>query len=606
MSMARLPVLYFSFANQADRHLSSLNEELKGIKAILRNKDAREKINLVREGNTRLQDILGDLPHYRDALVLFHYAGHASGTKLELEGQDAHAQGLADFFRDYPNLKLVFLNGCSTRAQVEGLFAAGVKAVIATSVEISDQRAKNFALEFYRVFELGYDLQSAYNHAVQSVLLPGEHQVEAQHLDQLDLMKVKVKEEQAGASMERIYHILPRPLAFRGQGIPQLAGTMPWGLFYQEDRMLTWKLADDFPKKEAVDLQALQMAHQEKKRQQIIRDLASIDEAVATILQQIQALAGPSSQLETLQKDLSLKQLQRSKLERQLFLLEQKIGELQKGEEAKWRSAINRINYKDQVAYFSQWKHKKQVGAFLIQGSPKCGHSFLVQEVAPKEVLNFTRDRFRESWVYFEDLNQNNSFTSEAIWQNLRQALQMRPVRQQLAQKVANEIAEILQKQHLLLLFDGVNHLAAEAIGGFWSELQALLRAPHTDLEYAYPNRLILILLDREAELTKVAGGEQWQTLSFPKFQEAFQKITAPAKAPAIIEPIIPLTIEDLQTWLLESDLPDDFNWDRIDWDQLIADSEGYVLPMIRAFCTQIGRPELYNNYYDQFDFEPY
>ena len=604
--MARLPVLYFSFANQADRHLSNLNEELKGIKTILRNKDAREKINLVREGNSQLQDILGDLPHYRDALVLFHYAGHASGTKLEFEGQDAHAQGLADFFRDYPKLKLVFLNGCSTRAQVEGLFAAGVKAVIATSVEISDQRAKDFALEFYRVFELGYDLQSAYNHAVQSVLLPGEHQVEAQQLDQLDLMKVQVQEEQAGDLTERTYHILPRPLAFRGQGLPQLAGKMPWGLFYQEDRMLNWKLADDFPEKEAVDLQALQMAHQEKKRQDINQNLASIDQAVATLLQEMQAIDGGSPQLEVLQKDLSLKQLQRSKLERQLFLLDQKISELQKGEEAKWRSAINRINYKDQVAYFSHWKHKKQVGAFLIQGSPKCGHSFLVQEVAPKEILNFTQDRFRESWVYFEDLNHNNSFTSEAIWQNLRQTLQMRPVRQDLAQKVATEIANILQKQHLIILFDGVNHLAAEAVGSFWSELQGLLKPDHSDLEYAYPNRLILILLDREAELTKEAGEEHWKTISFPKFQEAFQKITAPAQAPAIMEPIIPLTVEDLQAWLLESDLPDDFDWNVIDWDQLITDSEGYVLPMIRAFCTQIGHPDLYNNYYDQFDFEPY
>lgn len=604
--MARLPVLYFSFANQADRHLSSLNEELKGIKAILRNKDAREKINMVREGNTALEDILGDLPHYRDALVLFHYAGHASGTKLEFAGQDAHAQGLADFFRDYPKLKLVFLNGCSTRAQVEGLFAAGVKAVIATSVEISDQRAKDFALEFYRVFELGYDLQSAYNHAVQSVLLPGEHQVEAQQLDQLDLMKVQVQEEQAGDLTERTYHILPRPLAFRGQGLPQLAGKMPWGLFYQEDRMLTWKLADDFPEKEAVDLQALQMAHQEKKRQHINQNLASIDQAVATLLQEIQATDVGSPQLEVLQKDLSLKQLQRSKLERQLFLLDQKISELQKGEEAKWRSAINRINYKDQVAYFSHWKHKKQVGAFLIQGSPKCGHSFLVQEVAPKEVLNFTQDRFRESWVYFEDLNHNNSFTSEAIWQNLRQALQMRPVRQDLAQKVATEIASILQKQYLIILFDGVNHLAAEAVGSFWSELQHLLKPSHSDLEYAYPNRLILILLDREAELTKEVGEEHWKTISFPKFQEAFQKITAPAQPPAIMEPIIPLTVADLQAWLLESDLPDDFDWNVIDWDQLITDSEGYVLPMIRAFCTQIGHPDLYNNYYDQFDFEPY
>ncbi|HKK76042.1 MAG TPA: hypothetical protein VJ953_13270 [Saprospiraceae bacterium] len=601
--MSRLPVLYFSFANQADRHLSNLDEELKGIKAILRNKDAREKINMVREGNTQLTDILGDLPHYREALVLFHYAGHASGTKLEFDGQGAHARSLADYFRDYSKLKFVFLNGCSTREQVEGLLAAGVQAVIATSVEINDRRAKDFALEFYRVFELGYDLQSAYNHAVQSILLPGEHRVEAQPIDQLDLVKVSLTEEQEEAPVAREYRIIRQPVAVRGQGIPQLPGTMPWGLFYREDRILTWKLQDDFPKEEAVDLQALQLAHKEKKQKGMQEELEAIDQSVQQLIRQLQQLGPQDPQTETLQKGLSLAQFQRAKKERDLFLLEKKISELKKGEAAKWRSVINRINYKDQIEYFSQWKHHQQVGAFLIQGTPKCGHSFLVQEVAPKEVLHFTRDRFRESWVYFEDLNHNNSYTPEAIWQNLRMALQMRPPRQALSQKVAGEIADILQKQHLIILFDGVNHLAAEAIGAFWWELQEKLKPEAADLEYAYPNRLILILLDREAELAPQDGDHHWKTLSFPKFQEAFQKITAPEQAPKIMQPIVPLTVADLQAWLLDSELPENFNLNDIDWDHLITESQGYVLPMIRAFCTQIGRPELYTDYYDQFDF---
>jgi hypothetical protein len=46
-------------------------------------------------------------------------------------------------------LKLVFLNGCSTKGQVELLFAAGVKAVIATSRPINDPKAKDFAVAFY-------------------------------------------------------------------------------------------------------------------------------------------------------------------------------------------------------------------------------------------------------------------------------------------------------------------------------------------------------------------------------------------------------------------------------------------------------------------------
>lgn len=602
--MARLPVLYFSFANQADRHLSKLDEELKGIKAILRNKDAREKINLVREANTQLSDILGDLPHYRDALLLFHYAGHASGTKLELTGQGANAQGLADFFRDYTNLKFVFLNGCSTQEQVEALFAAGVQAVIATSVDINDGRAKDFALEFYRVFELGYDLQSAYNHAVQSMLLPGEHRVDPQQIDDLELVKVSLTDQEQDKPVEREYQIIPKPHALRGQGVPVLSGTIPWGLFYRETSILSWRLQDDFPKDPAHDLKALQLAHKEKKLDRIKKELEAVDTSVQNLIQDLQGRMEQDPQLGKLQRELSLTQLQRAKLERQYFLLERKISELKKGEEAKWRSVINRINYKHQIDYFSQWKHQKQIGAFLIQGTARCGHSFLVQEVAPKEVLHFSRDRFRESWVYFEDLNHPNSYTAESIWQNLRMALQMRPPREEIRAKVAEEIAGILEKQHLLILFDGVNHLAAEAISTFWCELLDQLKPPHSDLAYAYPNRLILLLLDREAELAQ-GDNLHWQTLSFSKFQEAFHKTARGEQVPQIMEPILPLRLEDIQSWLLESELPDGFDLHAMDWDQLVTESEGYVLPTIRVFCEQIGHPELYQNFYDQFDIAP-
>ena len=53
-------------------------------------------------------------------------------------------------------LKLVFLNGCSTRPQVKRLLDAGVPAVIATARPIDDAVATEFAVAFYQALTTGY------------------------------------------------------------------------------------------------------------------------------------------------------------------------------------------------------------------------------------------------------------------------------------------------------------------------------------------------------------------------------------------------------------------------------------------------------------------
>ena len=72
-------------------------------------------------------------------------------------GAVAHAEGLATFLGQRRNLQLVFLNGCSTRAQAAGLLEAGVAAVIATARAIEDAVAREFAAAFYTELAAGRD-----------------------------------------------------------------------------------------------------------------------------------------------------------------------------------------------------------------------------------------------------------------------------------------------------------------------------------------------------------------------------------------------------------------------------------------------------------------
>ncbi|MEO8496817.1 MAG: hypothetical protein ABI614_17240, partial [Planctomycetota bacterium] len=81
----------------------------------------------------------------------------------------ADAGGLAAFFGQQRGLDLVFLNGCSTQQQVQGLLDAKVSAVIATSRAIEDQVAMQFSKQFYQGLAGGASLRTAYNEAEAAV-----------------------------------------------------------------------------------------------------------------------------------------------------------------------------------------------------------------------------------------------------------------------------------------------------------------------------------------------------------------------------------------------------------------------------------------------------
>src|SRR5271166_1909826 len=175
--MAELPVIVLAFANEQEghRYLRDLPEELRQLQAILEAAEGKRLCKLVVRPNARLDQILETFTEHRDRVAIFHYGGHAGGDRLLLEstgteGAVAHAEGLATFLGQRRNLQLVFLNGCSTRAQAAGLLDAGVAAVIATARAIEDAVALEFAAAFYSELASGATLRAAYEAARGRVL----------------------------------------------------------------------------------------------------------------------------------------------------------------------------------------------------------------------------------------------------------------------------------------------------------------------------------------------------------------------------------------------------------------------------------------------------
>ena len=131
--MAELPIIVLAFANEQEgrRYLRDLPEELRQLQVILAGAERQGLCRVEVRPNATLEQIFDVFTKNRDQVTILHYAGHADSGRLLLEssaagGAPAHAAGLATFLAQRRGLQLVFLNGCSTRAQAAGLLDAGV------------------------------------------------------------------------------------------------------------------------------------------------------------------------------------------------------------------------------------------------------------------------------------------------------------------------------------------------------------------------------------------------------------------------------------------------------------------------------------------------
>ncbi|MCA9704916.1 MAG: formate dehydrogenase accessory sulfurtransferase FdhD [Myxococcales bacterium] len=170
----------------------------------------------------------------RDRIAVFHFAGHAGPSSLQLESAageavEAPATPLADFLGGQHGLVLVFLNGCSTAAQVQRLREGGVKAVIATYADIHDSRAERLAAHFYA--ELAHrPLQEAYAQARSAVQISWARQSSARSAT---------------------------GLAAQEQGSTDADDEWPWELFCEPSHA-SWRLGRDA---QVIDFQAERARH---------------------------------------------------------------------------------------------------------------------------------------------------------------------------------------------------------------------------------------------------------------------------------------------------------------------------------------------------------
>lgn len=210
-----LPVLYLAFANNPAAPLANLTREARDMEKALQRVE-NGLLQLKKDEFATLDAISQKLRDYHNRVVLLHYGGHADGQTLLLsDGEAADGRGIAALLQAQKHLKLVFLNGCSTRGQVKRLLELGIPAVLATATPVGDEQATEVAQLFYEALAGGMSIGEAFGH------LEGYYT--------------------AGGNAG----LLGR---YRGAGFQAAAGedpeALPWGLYYADEKALAWRLAD--------------------------------------------------------------------------------------------------------------------------------------------------------------------------------------------------------------------------------------------------------------------------------------------------------------------------------------------------------------------------
>ena len=161
-----MDTLLFCYANNRDRPLSELGNEDSQIDRLLDPRSSKNQFQKVRDSFATTDSVSAKILTYRDTLCLFHFSGHAGSNVLLLEDTPALGIGMAQLLARCPNLRLVFLNGCSTLNHIKLLANHHVNAaVIATTTPVEDAVATRFSTAFYRALVNQYSVQQSLDQA---------------------------------------------------------------------------------------------------------------------------------------------------------------------------------------------------------------------------------------------------------------------------------------------------------------------------------------------------------------------------------------------------------------------------------------------------------
>ena len=211
--MAR-PIVFLAFANQEQEPYLDLSTEDDGIYNLFVTNDQTQTFQIHRDQYTSSDELINFIQSFQNKISIFHFGGHAGDSQLQLSNLSAQQKGLAALLGKQKNLRVVFLNGCNTYSLVEQLLKEKVPVVIATNRKIGNDEAVQLALHFYTKLTTGSSIKEAFEAACDAVHTTSDRDIVVR-----DLVSS------------------PSP-----EAEPEDDGAFPWGIYYNDEKALNWKL----------------------------------------------------------------------------------------------------------------------------------------------------------------------------------------------------------------------------------------------------------------------------------------------------------------------------------------------------------------------------
>ena len=196
--------------------MSALSQEENLIRDTLMPLHNQEQIEYFSVGQATKDNVYNAFTRdFRDRIVAFHYSGHSNRNELKLadEGTDLSIAYFLQLFDNQQELKLVFLNGCANKAQVEAFIQSGKldnKVLIATAAPIDDLQSRDFAHQFYKSLTSGATVEKSFAEA-QAFVGSTDYEFGVYRFLEAELERYTINEKS-------------------------------WGLYYADKALLNWKL----------------------------------------------------------------------------------------------------------------------------------------------------------------------------------------------------------------------------------------------------------------------------------------------------------------------------------------------------------------------------
>lgn len=580
------PSIFLAFSNQQNNYLHLLKEEDRGLWDILITHKLNGSLDFINRGYTSAEDIYDSLTKVQQSLEVFHYAGHANSFHLELDNETHYnLDKLVALLALCPELKLIFLNGCSTWGIVEKIKShEGIKAaVIATHVDIPDRGACDFAINFYKAL-IGGGLGGASLEAA------------------FEAAKAHLK---AGIEAKLYDRDLFRSIGERSKTKPA-----PWGLYGFDSDILNWRFQGQQPSNDIdIDLaeinakikaeyEQLKPFRDEFNLLQELKSFDRFDEFKGKLVQQQRyhelapldqlkasyAEGGIAVAMEAVEKKMDEA---RSKVTK---LLNDKSGlisdHLKNRHEDKLKRAFFDINYNFQKPkIFKQLQESELFNAFIIRGDVESAHNLLIRSII--------QEKFVENETKQVRLNFNPEVkvgkppeTKEEIWQKV--IVELYQSSEGLSQPDLNApsptvIEHLLRDfSSIILIFDNLPEIFLQAslalISTFYEDFLQFQQA-NEGAAGEYQGRIVLFI-----------NVVQWPGLQTEGWYE---------QAAAISPPVItPLQASDLLNWQNHAGLYLEFE----EYQELLGPQGQEVLAAIRSVCNHINRKDIYQQTFSKFE----